>query len=279
MTTVERHNPSKKIVLVDVHDLTVDPDYQRPLNTRRSEKMANDWDDRIFQLPLLNRRDGKYFIVDGQHSVEGSKAVGFTKIQAFVLDPPVSKQEEAAIFDKANGSRVAVRAYDKFLARRTSGSPSAIAIMSILERLGLELISGGNTGRIANTRRSIGCTTAMELAYANVEGRLKDVLEVISDAFGWAHDSYKGPIVIAVARVIHAFPGIDLARLSTRMRDEYKTARDLERAALGANRLFTDSKRDFVIAKMLLSSYNKKLSASNRLDEAELVKKGSWIGK
>lgn len=266
-----------KRVKAFVADLVVDELYQRPCNVHRADRIAKKWDDRKFNPPLVNLRDGKLYIVDGQHTIAALKIRGELWVEVDQLEVSISREQEAELFREINNSRVAVKAFNNFTASCVAGNPAANAISTILKELGLELVSGGRKGNQARRNPTLGCTTALEKSYHNVGGRLKDALSVIGTVFGFVHDSFRGPIVLAVSRLFRAFPDIDAGNLAAKMKDHWQRPRDLELAASSMKTISAQSQQDLLIARQILGAYNYGLR-QNRLDEAVLVRKGSnWI--
>ena len=43
--------------------------YQRPVNPKEVERLVREWDGRLLEPAVVSFRDGKFFVVDGQHRI------------------------------------------------------------------------------------------------------------------------------------------------------------------------------------------------------------------
>lgn len=49
--------------------IKVDPLYQRPLETKRVERIVKEWSGDLVNEPKVSYRDGQYWIFNGQHTI------------------------------------------------------------------------------------------------------------------------------------------------------------------------------------------------------------------
>lgn len=49
--------------------------YQRPVNQREVERLVREWDERLLDPITVSFRDGKFFVVDGQHRISALRSV------------------------------------------------------------------------------------------------------------------------------------------------------------------------------------------------------------
>lgn len=134
---------------IPIDQLMIDDSYQRSIEGGASQKAilkyATGWDWRLC-LPLLGsrRRDGKIYIIDGQHRVEAARLRGdipWLPVVIFDLDDP---KQEAELFVAANRSRRPMGQLDDFHAAIVAGDPKATAISAAIEEAGLTVAR--NTG-------------------------------------------------------------------------------------------------------------------------------------
>lgn len=80
-------------------------DYQRELKSERVKRIVKSFDERIANEPKVSFRDGKYYVFDGQHTIDARKVMNGGK------DLPVlckvymglDEKEEAMLFAKQTG--------------------------------------------------------------------------------------------------------------------------------------------------------------------------------
>lgn len=109
-------------------------EYQRgDLSMKKVKEYAENFDWDIFETPLVSFRDGKYWIVDGQHRIETLKLLGIDTVFCKVLTD-LTYEQEAAKFNKLNTARRILNANDKFHSRVESKERDATTIRDVLEK-------------------------------------------------------------------------------------------------------------------------------------------------
>lgn len=177
--------------------LEVDPSYQRSIENGESQaliaEIATNWHWGRAQHLTVSRRDGKLFVVDGQHRLAAAKMRGDIQQLPCLIEEFANVAEEAQLFNDLNDRRRPVSAIDKFRAAIVAGDAECIAIGAAMERAGLALAPHSNPttwkpgqisniGGIRNAWKSQG-PAATELA-----------LTVMADAFKGEVLEYAGTI-------------------------------------------------------------------------------------
>lgn len=172
---------------INLSQLQVDDSYQRSIeggaSQRAIQKIATNWDWRLC-LPLLGsrRRDGKIYIIDGQHRKEAAELRGdipWLPVIVFDFDDP---KDEAELFVQANRSRRAMGKLDDFHADLVAGGEKAKRINDVVTDAGLvvgrnaawQYIKPGEVVFVRGIERAIGAHGA-EIATV--------ALKMISEAF------------------------------------------------------------------------------------------------
>lgn len=126
-----------------VKDLHVDPSYQRPVKQNLLRWIAENFDEVAFgRLLVAERKDGTFWVVDGQQRLAGATKKCFDKVPCNVFES-LGRQQEAAIFNEVNSKRVAVSSLEKFKALLESRDEEAIAINAAVENVGFHIGKGG----------------------------------------------------------------------------------------------------------------------------------------
>ena len=60
----------KKIVVSKIH---VDPTYMQGISKKHVKRIVENWDDRLMNTPRVSKRNDKYYVFDGQHTIEAIK--------------------------------------------------------------------------------------------------------------------------------------------------------------------------------------------------------------
>jgi hypothetical protein len=131
---VEKYNWSSggdrgKRMLIDVDDLRIDDTYQRaPVDRKTHLAIARGFSWVAFGvLAVMQRADGKMYIVDGQQRWLAAKIRGEKRVPCSVM-PSSGPKEEAAQFYLVNTGRKSMYSVDKFKAQARSGSSPHVEI-------------------------------------------------------------------------------------------------------------------------------------------------------
>lgn len=175
--TIAVHSQIKSVPLAKFR---VSPSAQRDLRPARVDYLVANFDPEQFGYPVVNFRDGHYYIIDGQHRVAAAKDWLGTGWETQNIDCRVysglSEKQEADTFDRLN-DHLAVRTFDKFKVRVTAGRPAENAIKKIVEKQGLKIAEHG-----AGAVRPVG---ALERVYRRSDGpTLSRALRILHQSFG-----------------------------------------------------------------------------------------------
>jgi Family of unknown function (DUF6551) len=175
------HHRPYQVQEIALGKLVINPRAQRVLMSHRVHALLANFDLDFFGEIVVSWRDGKYFILDGQHRVEAMKRwLGdgweIQKIPCRVYQG-LREADEADMFDRLNDC-LTVSAFDKFKARVNAGREieSQVAKVVKSERLLIsrEKIPG-----------AVGAVTTLVAVFKRGDGEvLAQTLRIIRDAFG-----------------------------------------------------------------------------------------------
>ena len=158
--------------------MCVSPLAQRELNEARVDKMAASFDPELIGTPTVSHRDGKWFIVDGQHRVETMRAVGWGDQQIHCWSyEGLTEGEEAEMYLSLNDT-LAQSAFDKFRIAVVAQREMECDIYRIVHSVGLSV----TRDRIEGGVRAVG--TLVRVYKRGGPKVLKRTLTIIRDAYG-----------------------------------------------------------------------------------------------
>ena len=112
--------------------------YQRPLSAEKIKKNKREFNmDRVNAI-LVNYRDGKFYVIDGQHTLELLIEMGETEGFAKILIGRSFKYE-SELFYKQDDGNSRVSAWDKYVARIAAGEPIAIIGKKVCDKYGITI--------------------------------------------------------------------------------------------------------------------------------------------
>lgn len=110
----------KRIASVPVELLELDHAYQRT-ETGNANKLAENWDDTACEFLLVSFRDGKFYIIDGQHRMIAAKIKGIKSLPCVILTG-LTRSEEARRFSVQGVGRKVLTPNDTFKANLECGN-------------------------------------------------------------------------------------------------------------------------------------------------------------
>lgn len=174
----DRINRVGRLKWIPIAQMKVNPAAQREINPAWVDHIAADLDPEAIGHPIVNHRDGYYWIVDGQHRIEALRQIGWgdQSVQCEVYED-LDEAAEAEEFLKRNSVK-AVAALPKFKAAITAGRDEQCDIDRVVRAQGLVVSRDKVQG-------AIGAVGTLERVYRRsgpvVLGR---ALRIIRDAYG-----------------------------------------------------------------------------------------------
>ena len=185
--------------------LKCDPLYQRPLDMRRVERIAKEFNGDIFNEPKVSYRDGAYWIFNGQHSVAVWKKIHNNE------DKPLTCKvfrgmtwlEECEAFIAQNGLDKDPTTNEKLKAEFNSNDPDVTDMVAKSELCGytVDFI-------VSKTPTRIVATSALIRAYKLIGGdAFLDMMTAIRDAWYGDMDAISVQIISGMATFYKTYWG------------------------------------------------------------------------
>lgn len=198
-STSGRLEREARLQWVPIIEMRVSPVAQRELNQARVDRLAAELNLEQLGTPTVNKRDGHYFIIDGQHRVRALEQHGWgdQKIQCWTyLD--LTEQEEADKFDRLNDV-LAVHAFDKFRVRIVAGREIESDIDRVVRSNGLCISRDKMPGGIS----AVGTLTKVyKRSDSTTLGR---TLRIIRDAYG--DPGLEAPVIDGISLLCQRYNG------------------------------------------------------------------------
>ena len=134
--------PLYKMMVLDTSQIIAPrEDYQRELKSERVKRIVKSFDERIANEPKVSFRDGKYYVFDGQHTIDARKVMNGGK------DLPVlckvymglDEKKEAMLFAKQTGESARLTPGIRVRAEIFAKDANATAFLNANADLGIEL--------------------------------------------------------------------------------------------------------------------------------------------
>ncbi len=163
---------------VSISLMAVSPLAQRELNQSRVDRIVATFDLEQIGTPTANRRDGIWYVIDGQHRIEALRAIGWgdQQIQCWAYEG-LTEQDEAEKFLKLN-DYLAVNALSKFRVGVQAGRGVECDIDRIVRAASLCVSADKVPG-------AIGAVGTLRRVYDRAgAASLRQTLGIVRDAYG-----------------------------------------------------------------------------------------------
>lgn len=173
--------------------LFVDELYQRYLDTARVNKIVRKFDPNLVNPIKVSFRDGKYWVIDGHHTLAALKARN--KNNDLPVDCKVfygmTWLDEANLFIQQNGISRAVKINDKLRAMMNSGDPDVTKMVKLAEKVGFIIDFKGSKG----DNKIIALSTLMRAYSALSNEEYVEYLSLIKDTWDGTSESLSREIL------------------------------------------------------------------------------------
>jgi hypothetical protein len=208
--------------------------------------------------PVINFRDGIYWVVDGQHRVYALRQCGF---ENDVLDCDVytnlTDSEMADLFLGLDDRR-AISPYDKFFISCTAGYVREREIRQMVEDLGLKI----QRGRVES---GVGCVSALCRVYDKSGLRvLEQALRVLKAAFAADLQAFDAALVEGLGLVFNRYTThVNEDDMATQLMAVGSGARGVLRRA-ESQRERTGGQKVQCVAAVVVEIYNRGLGSKSK---------------
>jgi len=212
-----------EFMMVDKNELSIDYEYQRDkVIIRKVRELQSNWSWAGCGCILVAmRQDGSFWVFDGQHRVLAARNRADISILPCLVFEVDNKTQEAAGFLVSNTQRKPVTAIAKFKAMVMTGDPTAVAVDSLLKKLGLTVCD------TAAHRHELKCvavclkhaTSGVDVLEAALRAALaldgdEPVHRDMLDGLTWIHKKYR---LLSDTRFMRRFSGIGRADIVSAM--------------------------------------------------------------
>lgn len=256
------------IDVVAVADMFADDTYQRPLDTRRADKIAAAWDRRLVGVLEVSDRGEtatpRYAIINGQHRWAAAARLGIAQLAATV-HTGLTVEDEAKLFFDIDAKTRQLTTWDRWHARSAAGDPAVAAIERIASECGLAVTQEAGP-------KNLQCCAALERIWnRSAPEVLADTLVLVLDVWPGDEAAKKAVVIEGVSLVLDRYAlDLDSGRLADAMSD--LTPRQLHARARDLQDSGTKATFPQLIARVLVTAYNRR-PGRGRLDLALLQRK------
>ena len=189
--------------MIYLSDLIIGQEYQRLANKSMIKRIVENYDRHLLDAIRVSFRDGKYYVLDGQHRTIALRKLFGDNIKVWCqVFRDLSYTEEAKLFTMQLSSR-RISAIETFKARIESEDPDMILLKKISEKNQFQINS-------SNTDYCLGCVNALEkLLKNNGADNLDRTYFLLRETWNGDKNFLTAPIIKAISLIIFVY-GNDL---------------------------------------------------------------------
>lgn len=196
--------PLYRMMVIDSSEIIAPrEDYQRELKSERVKRIVSNFDERIANEPKVSYRDGKYYVFDGQHTIDARKALNGGNDLPILCKVymGMSEKEEALLFARQTGESARLTPGVRVRAEIFGEDGNAVVFLKANADLGIELDYDQERGHMR-----IGCIKTAMNAYRRLgEERYKEAMGIIVSAWGGEPDSFRRENIIGITRFVDRY--------------------------------------------------------------------------
>lgn len=180
--------------------------YQRMIRPAHVLFLVENWDDDLAVTFLVSHRDGRFFVVDGQHRMLALRDRGDTEVRvACVIFEGLISADEAKRFRRTQQDRKALRSLDFFRSGLVEGDPLVHDVNRIVREEGFAV----NLVGAANSPTDIIATGALLKIYGKGrrEELLREVLRAVRESFPGEAVATQGTMLEGIGRFMARYWG------------------------------------------------------------------------
>lgn len=175
---------SLKIASIPVSEMVVDSFYQRVAGSN-VRYLSKNWDSKKCDPLYVSYRDGKFYIMNGQHRYLAAREKNITYLPC-IIRTGLTQKEEAKVFVQQGMGTKKLSVYDTYKGNLLYGEETDTIIEKILTDYGLKVI---DTNSRSLSKQKIGGITELRTIIKNYkEPSLRWILDIIKEC-GWNQES------------------------------------------------------------------------------------------
>lgn len=180
-------------------------EYQRMLRMEKVSQIAENFSEYIANEPKVSFRDGRFYIFDGQNTVEARRTCngGMELPIRCKVFYGLTKEDEATLFAIQTGNATCLTAGERLRANLVAENPDALYFVGITSNAGVEFAYDG----IRAPWKIYCIETAYELYKQYGCERYVEMLHIINEAWKGNVDAYLAGVIRGVARFISVYEG------------------------------------------------------------------------
>lgn len=253
-----------EIISLPVHKLNTTYTSQRALrNKKLAESIASDFNIHLFNPIIVSYRDGKWYVIDGQHRLYGvKKRFGDDYLVDCKVIRGLTQQEESKLFVLLNDSSKQLNYADKAKGLYYSDDETMVNLFNICKSHGVEF--GIDDDKRASTDGRITAIKAIVDTYNKIGAdQTNRLVRLLNDTWDGKSTAFRQEMIKAVGVILSLY---------SRELDDRKFEKKLSKVnpteliRMAKNDRVTSAKTEAKIARIMVQNYYNKGKGATPLE-------------
>lgn len=253
-----------EIISIPIYKLNTTYTSQRTLRNRRlAENIASNFDKNLFQPIVVSYRDGKWYVIDGQHRLYGAKKrFGDNYLMECQVIRGLTQQEESMYFVKLNDSSIPLQYADKAKGLFYAEDETMTTLANLCKKNGVELGITEDKRTTADSR--ITAIKALVVTYNKIgEEKTDRLIRLLNDTWDGAYAAFRQEMIKAVGYILNLY---------SRELDDNKFIKKLSKVnpadliRMAKSDRITTAKTEAKIARIMVNNYYNKGKGATPLE-------------
>jgi hypothetical protein len=235
--------------ILSVNEINVDYSYQREVDIKRCKRIAKNFSEIMIKpLKIAERKDGTFWVVDGNHTLNALKILGIEKVSCDVFQSS-GRDDESPLFVRLNTAGEekgkSCTPYEVYIAGLSCNDSNYMAIKELMDSVGVEIASG----RHSNSKKVI-CIGILLNRIKCQPLALKEAIHFIKNVWPDDNNAWNAPIIMGCIGIVGALDESNTKRAMNNLR-KYSCESLINKASAIAKA--TDTRRQQCIRQVLFS--------------------------
>ena len=175
---------------------------QRKIKTKKVDDIFNKYDDNLVNQITVSLRDGRYYIIDGQHRVTAiKKKFGSNAVVKCRVIPGLTIKDEASYFRKINKSQQEISSNDDFNSGYYEEDPVIMDIINIGGKYGISF-GNKNLNNMKNIKFRVKAVETVQNIYNKYGAEVFNrVCSILSQSFPDEQSAFSASMMEAIAMI------------------------------------------------------------------------------
>lgn len=236
--------------MTQVHtgNLFINPLYQRQFRPEKVAKILREWNENLVEAPKVSRRGGKYWVFDGQHTIEALKAKknnGNDMVIPVRVYEGMTLEDEIDAFCAQRGAATNVPPNEVLRAQYNKGEADVVRMVDVARQHGLIIAFNQTSGK----NRCIALSKLYKVFKLSTPSQYEELLDVIKEAYDGDRDALCGKFIGGLSLFIRTYWGQYKRQMLIRKLQKHSPIRIIQEASISKS-------GDKAIGRVITEIYN-----------------------